>query len=54
MSDESGKRLPDLGYEGDKGAEGDERGEGHRAGEERVAVVLGGNFPNGRRLGKAH
>ena len=47
MSDESGKRLPDLGYEGDKGAEGDERGEGHRAGEERVAVVLGGNFPNG-------
>ena len=47
MSDESWKRLPDLGYEGDKGAEGDERGEGHRAGEERVAVVLGGNFPNG-------
>ena len=47
MSDESGKRLPDLSYEGDKGAEGDERGEGHRAGEERVAVVLGGNFPNG-------
>ena len=36
-----------LRYEGDKGAEGDERGEGHRAGEEGVAVVLGGNFPNG-------
>lgn len=38
---------PDLRDEGDEGAEGDERGEGHGAGEEGIAVVLGGNLPNG-------
>ena len=37
---------PDLRDEGDEGAEGDERGEGHGAGEG-IAVVLGGNLPNG-------
>lgn len=41
------KRPLDLRYEGDEGAEGDERGEGHGAGEEGIAVVLGGNLPNG-------
>ena len=38
---------PDLRDEGDEGAEGDERDEGHGAGEEGIAVVLGGNLPNG-------
>ena len=36
-----------LRHEGDEGAEGDERGKGHRAGEEGIAILLGGNFPNG-------